>query len=116
MDALTAQNSELRNMLVKSQENKDIYDTSATDERDTIVRIFSFFFFFFYSLSCALAMSLSFMLCCCLFQMDSLQATIRQLEAERNQLIGSLKDQRNLSDDLSVKVADMQEQVSMSSE
>lgn len=82
MEALTTQNSELRNMLVKSQGNKDVYDTTPTDERDHI--------------------------------MDSLQATIRQLEAERNQLMENLKNQRNFSDDLTVKVADLQEQVSMS--
>ena len=45
MDALTAQNSELRNMLVKSQENKDVYDNSATDERDHIVSIGAFTFY-----------------------------------------------------------------------
>ncbi|XP_029654635.1 golgin subfamily A member 2 isoform X2 [Octopus sinensis] len=81
MNALTTQNSELRNMLVKSRDNKDIYDESKDEKNDTII--------------------------------GSLQATICQLEAERNQLIENLNDQRNLSDNLSVKVADVEEQLKM---
>ncbi|GAB1602475.1 golgin subfamily A member 2-like isoform X2 [Argonauta hians] len=83
MNALTAQNSELRNMLIKSRDNKDVYDESKDEKNDTII--------------------------------ESLQATIRQLEAERNQLIENLQDQRNLSDNLSVKVADVEEQLKMTS-
>ena len=45
------------------------------------------------------------------FQIDSLTATIKQLELERGQLYESLKEQRHLSDNLSVKVADLQEDV-----
>uniref|UniRef100_A0A0L8HKC7 Golgin subfamily A conserved domain-containing protein n=3 Tax=Octopus bimaculoides TaxID=37653 RepID=A0A0L8HKC7_OCTBM len=81
MNALTTQNSELRNMLVKSRDNKDIYDDSKDEKSDTII--------------------------------GSLQATICQLEAERNQLIENLNEQRNLSDNLSVKVADVEEQLKM---
>ena len=44
-------------------------------------------------------------------QIDSLTATIKQLELERGQLYDSLKEQRHLSDNLSVKVADLQEEV-----
>ena len=46
-----------------------------------------------------------------MFQIDSLTATIKQLELERGQLYDSLKEQRHLSDNLSVKVADLQEDV-----
>jgi hypothetical protein len=45
------------------------------------------------------------------FQIDSLQGTIQQLEIERNQLMDSLKTQRDMSDNLSVKVSDLQEEI-----
>jgi len=44
-------------------------------------------------------------------QIDSLSTAIRQLETERNQLVQSLKEQRDLSDSLSIKVSDLQEEV-----
>ncbi|KAL3872084.1 hypothetical protein ACJMK2_040039 [Sinanodonta woodiana] len=42
---------------------------------------------------------------------DSLQATITQLESERNQMFQNLKEQRNLSDQLGIKIADLQEEL-----
>ena len=44
-------------------------------------------------------------------QIDSLSTAIRQLETERSQLVQSLKEQRDLSDSLSIKVSDLQEEV-----
>lgn len=44
-------------------------------------------------------------------QIASLQKTVRHLEVEREQLNQNLKDQRELSDKLSVNVADMQEEI-----
>lgn len=49
--------------------------------------------------------------CCCLFQIDSLQSTIQQLEGERSQLQENLRKQRDLADHLSVKVSDQQEEI-----
>lgn len=43
--------------------------------------------------------------------MASLQKTVRHLEVEREQLNQKLKDQRELSDKLSVSLADMQEEI-----
>ena len=48
-------------------------------------------------------------------QIDSLQATIRQLESERNQMIENLNTQRDLTDHLGVKVSDLEEEVVQSS-
>lgn len=42
---------------------------------------------------------------------DSLTTAIKQLETERNQLVQSLKEQRDLSDSLAIKVSDLQEEV-----
>lgn len=44
-------------------------------------------------------------------QIASLQKTVRHLEVEREQLNQNLKDQRELSDKLSVSLADMQEEI-----
>lgn len=49
--------------------------------------------------------------CWIVLQIESLTASIRQLEMERTQLYENLKEQRHLSDNLSVKVADLQEDV-----
>ncbi|XP_076454481.1 golgin subfamily A member 2-like [Babylonia areolata] len=83
MEALTTQNSELRTMLIKATEVKPRSDGEDQngDKSQTDDLI------------------------------DSLSATIKQLETERGQLYESLKEQRHLSDDLSVKVADLQEEV-----
>lgn len=86
MEALTTQNSELRTMLIKATEVKqrsgnDAMAGSNGGKSPTDDLI------------------------------DSLTATIKQLEHERGQLYESLKEQRHLSDNLSVKVADLQEEV-----
>ena len=44
-------------------------------------------------------------------QIDSLQASIQQLEADRAQLQENLRQQRELADHLSVKVSDQQEEI-----
>lgn len=44
-------------------------------------------------------------------QIASLQKTVHHLEVEREQLNQNLKDQRELSDKLSVNLADMQEEI-----
>nr|KAG5712114.1 hypothetical protein BaRGS_020840 [Batillaria attramentaria] len=83
MEALTTQNSELRTMLIKATEVKPRSENSSdSGEKSQTDDL-----------------------------IDSLTATIKQLEMERGQLYEHLKEQRHLSDNLSVKVADLQEEV-----
>ncbi|XP_070176381.1 golgin subfamily A member 2-like isoform X2 [Littorina saxatilis] len=84
MEALTTQNSELRAMLIKATEVRPRSDENGSENGDK-------------SQTNDL--------------IDSLTATIKQLELERGQLYESLKEQRHLSDNLSVKVADLNEEV-----
>lgn len=49
-------------------------------------------------------------------QVQSLHDTIRQLEEERTQLYENLKEQRQLSDNMGIKIADLQEEVIWKSE
>ncbi|KAL5011292.1 hypothetical protein ScPMuIL_009843 [Solemya velum] len=81
VEALTTQNSELRTMLIKSMESKN--GDGGTDSEDSRKNDV----------------------------VTSLSDTIQQMEVEKNKLLHSLKDQRELSDTLSVKVADMQEEL-----
>lgn len=82
IDALTTQNSELRTMLIKSSE-RDEKDESAPMEVDNDKEEL----------------------------IASLQKSVKHLEVEREQLYQNLKDQRELSDKLSVNLADMQEEL-----
>ncbi|XP_062616382.1 golgin subfamily A member 2-like [Saccostrea cucullata] len=82
IDALTTQNSELRTMLIKSSERDD-KDESAPMEVDNDREEL----------------------------IASLQKSVKHLEVEREQLYQNLKDQRELSDKLSVNLADMQEEL-----
>ncbi|XP_053380155.1 golgin subfamily A member 2-like [Mercenaria mercenaria] len=81
VDALTTQNSELRSMLIRATETKALNPDSNVENAQRENVI------------------------------DSLQATIQQLEGERNKLMENLKKQREMSDTLSVKVSDLQEEV-----
>ncbi|KAL8596529.1 hypothetical protein ACOMHN_041591 [Nucella lapillus] len=85
MEALTTQNSELRTMLIKATEVKPRSDSDNNSNNGDNSQTDDL--------------------------IDSLTATIKQLELERGQLYESLKEQRHLSDNLSVKVADLQEEV-----
>lgn len=82
IDALTTQNSELRTMLIKSSEKSENNESSPMEIDSEKDEL-----------------------------MASLQKTVRHLEVEREQLNQNLKDQRELSDKLSVSLADMQEEI-----
>nr|XP_022325623.1 golgin subfamily A member 2-like isoform X2 [Crassostrea virginica] len=82
IDALTTQNSELRTMLIKSSEKPDNNESSPMEVDNDREELLA-----------------------------SLQTTVRHLEVEREQLKQNLKDQRDLSDKLSVSLADMQEEI-----
>ncbi|XP_071154943.1 golgin subfamily A member 2-like isoform X1 [Mytilus edulis] len=81
VEALKTQNSELRTMLIKATSHKENGHTDSEEEKKRDDVI------------------------------DSLSSAIQQLEIERNQLVESLKEQRELSDSLSIKVSDLQEEV-----
>ncbi|KAK6195949.1 hypothetical protein SNE40_001270 [Patella caerulea] len=82
VDALTTQSSELRAMLIKAAEiPKDDNNEEGGAENKRDQVL------------------------------ESLSTTIQQLEEERGILVSNLKEQRELSDKLSVRVADLQEQV-----
>ncbi|CAG5119625.1 unnamed protein product, partial [Candidula unifasciata] len=83
MEALTTQNSELRTMLIKATEVKSVSDSDADGEKINPRDEI----------------------------IKSLQDTIKQLEIERGQLYESLKEQRHLSDNLGIKIADLNEEV-----
>lgn len=83
MEALTTQNSELRTMLIKATEKK----TRAENRGESGEKSHKDDL------------------------IDSLTATIRQLELERGQLYENLKEQRYVADSLGIKVADLQEEV-----
>ncbi|XP_033732612.1 golgin subfamily A member 2-like isoform X1 [Pecten maximus] len=80
-DALKTQNSELRTMLIKASDNQNNPGLDPEEEKKRDDVI------------------------------DSLTAAIKQLESERGQLMQNLKDQRELSDSLTVKVTDLEEAV-----
>ncbi|KAL4219452.1 putative golgin subfamily A member 2-like protein 5 [Mactra antiquata] len=80
-DALTTQNSELRTMLIRATETKALNPDINVENAQREDVI------------------------------DSLQATIKQLESERNDMINNLNKQRDMSDTLSVKVSDLQEEI-----
>uniref|UniRef100_K1QLA8 Golgin subfamily A member 2 n=1 Tax=Magallana gigas TaxID=29159 RepID=K1QLA8_MAGGI len=82
IDALTTQNSELRTMLIKSSEKSENNESSPMEVDSERDELIT-----------------------------SLQKTVRHLEVEREQLNQNLKDQRELSDKLSVNLADMQEEI-----
>ncbi|XP_048774696.2 golgin subfamily A member 2-like isoform X2 [Ostrea edulis] len=82
IDALTTQNSELRTMLIKSSEKVGNNGLSPMEVDTEKDELIA-----------------------------SLQKTVRNLEVDREQLIQNLNDQRQLSDKLSVNVADMQEEL-----
>ncbi|XP_005113566.2 golgin subfamily A member 2 [Aplysia californica] len=86
MEALTTQNSELRTMLIKATEVKSPSRSESAENGDSEGEGRNEI-------------------------MESLQATIAQLETERTQLYESLKEQRQLSDSLGIKIADLQEEV-----
>ncbi|KAK3088299.1 hypothetical protein FSP39_017253 [Pinctada imbricata] len=81
VDALTTQNSELRTMLIKASERPHNDSVDGEEEHKRDDVV------------------------------DSLTTAVRQLESERNQLIQNLKEQRELSDKLSVRVTDLQGEV-----
>ncbi|BFZ20286.1 hypothetical protein BsWGS_23325 [Bradybaena similaris] len=85
MEALTTQNSELRTMLIKATEVKPVSSSGSNSEEKTSNPRDEI--------------------------IKSLQDTIRQLEIERGQLYESLKEQRKLSDNLGIKIADLSEEV-----
>ncbi|XP_064616088.1 golgin subfamily A member 2-like [Liolophura sinensis] len=82
VNALTTQNSELRTMLIKATETKSKGGDNTDEESSRKDDV-----------------------------IDSLSAAIHQLELERNQLMEQLKEHRNLSDNLSVKVSDMEQDI-----
>ncbi|XP_050389727.2 golgin subfamily A member 2 isoform X1 [Patella vulgata] len=81
VDALTTQSSELRAMLIKAAEIPN-NDNNEGESENKRDQV-----------------------------LESLSTTIKQLEDERGILVSNLKEQRELSDKLSVRVADLQEQV-----
>ncbi|XP_071111541.1 golgin subfamily A member 2-like isoform X4 [Haliotis cracherodii] len=83
MDALTTQNRELRAMLIKATEVKANSEHSIDPDNESKRD----------------------------GVMESLQSTIQQLESERSQLVDNLREQRDLSDSLGIKVADLQEEI-----
>ncbi|XP_059149910.1 golgin subfamily A member 2-like isoform X2 [Physella acuta] len=85
MEALTTQNSELRTMLIKATEVKPVSHSKMENGEEVISQRDEI--------------------------MQSLQDTIKQLESERTQLYESLKEQRQLSDSLATKIADLNEEV-----
>ncbi|ESP01712.1 hypothetical protein LOTGIDRAFT_172469 [Lottia gigantea] len=83
VDALTTQSSELRQMLIKAAEIPSNNNEDKNGETETQRDQV----------------------------LDSLSMTIKQLESERNVLMSNLKEQRDLSDKLGVKISDLQEDV-----
>ncbi|XP_046338569.2 golgin subfamily A member 2-like isoform X3 [Haliotis rufescens] len=83
MDALTTQNRELRAMLIRATEVKANSEHSIDADNESKRD----------------------------GVMESLQSTIQQLESERSQLVDNLREQRDLSDSLGIKVADLQEEI-----
>ncbi|OWF50521.1 golgin subfamily A member 2-like isoform X2 [Mizuhopecten yessoensis] len=80
-DALKTQNCELRTMLIKASDNQNNPGLNPEDEKKRDDVI------------------------------DSLTAAIKQLETERTQLMQTLKEQRDLSDSLTVKITDLEEAI-----
>ncbi|XP_060068049.1 golgin subfamily A member 2-like isoform X2 [Ylistrum balloti] len=76
-----SQNSELRTMLIKASDNHDNPGLDPEEEKKRDDVI------------------------------DSLTAAIKQLESERSQLMQNLREQRELSDSLTVKVTDLEEAI-----
>ncbi|KAK6980403.1 golgin subfamily A member 2 [Biomphalaria glabrata] len=86
MEALTTQNSELRTMLIKATEVKSVSNLKQENGEESAANPRDEI-------------------------IQSLQDTIRQLENERAQLYDSLKEQRALSDNLGIKIADLNEEL-----